>query len=156
MAATALLDNGPLRQVIWENTYRTEPEEVRRRQFSWCWVLARHRRRLTAASSRTYTQEAKWQQHRVQAVLKDLLQERLVGQAYDPVRISQMTKQLAGVWHWVVGRVGVEGGSLLWLGSCRLPTPFSLCLLSQPSHLFSIQSNHPNRRHPRARQGAGL
>lgn len=39
MAATALLDTGPLRQVIWENTYRTEPEEVRRRQFSWagCW-----------------------------------------------------------------------------------------------------------------------
>ncbi|PSC74499.1 tctex1 domain-containing 2 [Micractinium conductrix] len=57
---------GPLRQTIYENTYRTEP-----------------------------TEEARFRVHRVQAVLRELLKERLEGQSYDPVRCSQTTKRLA-------------------------------------------------------------
>lgn len=41
-------------------------------------------------------QGAHFREHRVQAVLRELLKERLEGQVYDPVRGSQTTKQLAG------------------------------------------------------------
>lgn len=41
-------------------------------------------------------QEARFRQHRVQAMLRELLTQRLEGQEYDPVRGSQTTKQLAG------------------------------------------------------------
>ncbi|KAL4430594.1 hypothetical protein ABPG77_005834 [Micractinium sp. CCAP 211/92] len=66
--AAALLDEpeGSLLQTIYENTYRTEP-----------------------------TEDTRWQQHRVQAILQNVLKERLQGQVYDPVRGSQTTKQLA-------------------------------------------------------------
>lgn len=41
-------------------------------------------------------QEARFRQQQAQRVLRELLAERLTGVAYDPVRMSQLTKQLAG------------------------------------------------------------
>jgi hypothetical protein len=41
-------------------------------------------------------QAAKFKEFKVSALLKGLLKERLHGQAYDPVRGSQLAKQMAG------------------------------------------------------------
>ncbi|KAI3425839.1 hypothetical protein D9Q98_007813 [Chlorella vulgaris] len=61
----ALLDDAP-KLTIYENTYRTEPEE-----------------------------DAEFRAQKVSALLKGMLKDRLQGQSYDPVRGSQMSKQLA-------------------------------------------------------------
>jgi len=58
-----------LKEYVYENTYITEPEG--------------------------YGEAAKFQKHKVQAIVKRLLHERLKEQQYDPVKGSQITKQLA-------------------------------------------------------------
>lgn len=58
-----------LKEYVYENTYITEPEG--------------------------YGPNAKFQRHKVQAIIKQLLHERLAAQQYDPVKGSQITKQLA-------------------------------------------------------------
>lgn len=98
--AAALLDEpeGSLLQTIYENTYRTEPTEVRSRlgtPAAAATVAATLGMPLTAALDLPM-QDTRWQQHRVQAILQNVLKERLQGQVYDPVRGSQTTKQLAG------------------------------------------------------------
>ena len=101
----ALLDDGlsgPLKQTIYENTYRTEPQEVRCQAGCSPGGTSSHReRRRQRAHCRrplrcALLQEARLRVHRVQAILKNLVRERLTGQVYDPVRMSQTTKQLAG------------------------------------------------------------
>lgn len=42
-----------------------------------------------------FPQEQRFQQHKVQQLLRTLLAERLTGQSYDPVHGSQLAKQLA-------------------------------------------------------------
>jgi hypothetical protein len=60
---------GQLRQVVYENTYITSPEG--------------------------YGPGTKFERHRVQAVLKEMLGTHLKGQQYDPVKSSQISKMLA-------------------------------------------------------------
>lgn len=43
-------------------------------------------------------QEVRFRQQQAQRVLRELLAERLTGVAYDPLRMSTLTKQLAGEW----------------------------------------------------------
>ncbi len=57
------------KEVIYENTFITEPEG--------------------------YGEGAKFQRHKVQAVLKQVLKERMEKQKYDPVKGAQIAKQLA-------------------------------------------------------------
>ena len=101
----ALLDDGfsgPLKQTIYENTYRTEPQEVRQQAGCSAWHCLLSQRAPPPECSPppplrcALLQESRLRVHRVQAILKNLLRERLAGQAYDPVRMSQTTKQLAG------------------------------------------------------------
>jgi tctex1 domain-containing protein 2 len=60
---------GQLRQVVYENTYITSPEG--------------------------YGPGTKFERHRVQEVLKEMLGTHLKGQQYDPVKSSQISKMLA-------------------------------------------------------------
>lgn len=63
------LFGGGLKEVIYENTYITGPEG--------------------------YEPNAKFQSHKVHAVLNQILKERMEGQKYDPVKGAQTAKQLA-------------------------------------------------------------
>ncbi|GAB4823417.1 hypothetical protein N2152v2_010463 [Parachlorella kessleri] len=58
----------PLKQIIYENTYRL-PEE--------------------------YGHDAKFNTYPIQQIMKTMLAERLKGLSYDPVKASQLVKQLA-------------------------------------------------------------
>eukprot|EP00798_Chlamydomonas_sp_ICE-L_P021090 gene21090-27977_t len=58
-----------MKELIYENTYITEPEG--------------------------YDDETRFQRHKVQAVLKQVLKERMEKQKYDPVKGAQIAKQLA-------------------------------------------------------------
>lgn len=60
---------GPLRQVTYENTYITTPEE--------------------------YGPQTKFERHKVYEVLVQMLKAHLEGQQYDPVKSSQISKMLA-------------------------------------------------------------
>lgn len=60
---------GPLRQVSYENTYITSPEE--------------------------YGPQTKFERHKVYEVLVQMLKAHLEGQQYDPVKSSQISKMLA-------------------------------------------------------------
>lgn len=60
---------GPLKEVVYENTYITGPEG--------------------------YGPGAKFQRHKVQEVLKQVLKERIYDQQYDPVKAAQISKHLA-------------------------------------------------------------
>lgn len=60
---------GTLRQVTYDNTYISEPEG--------------------------YGPGTKFERHKVHDVLQDMLRARLEGQQYDPVKSSQISKQLA-------------------------------------------------------------
>lgn len=60
---------GPLRQVSYENTYITTPEE--------------------------YGPQTKFERHKVYEVLVQMLKAHLEGQQYDPVKSSQISKMLA-------------------------------------------------------------
>ncbi|PRW57837.1 tctex1 domain-containing 2 [Chlorella sorokiniana] len=82
----ALLDDAPLRQTVWENTYRL-PEQLE--------------------------PEARFRQQQAQRVLRELLAERLAGVAYDPVRMSQLTKQLADDIRERVKALGLERHKLV-------------------------------------------
>ena len=58
-----------LKEIVYENTYITEPSG--------------------------YGEGARFQRHKVQAVLKQVLKEKMDNQSYDPVKGAQITKQLA-------------------------------------------------------------
>lgn len=58
-------------------------------------------------------QEARFQQHKVQRVVHALLAERLSGLAYDPVRGSQLAKQLADDVRERVKQLGFERHKLV-------------------------------------------
>ncbi|GMH41619.1 hypothetical protein BSKO_09529 [Bryopsis sp. KO-2023] len=60
---------GGLKEVVYENTYITEPNG--------------------------YGPNAKFQKHKVLQVVRQLLKERMEGQLYDPVKGAQTAKQLA-------------------------------------------------------------
>ena len=61
--------SGALRQITYDNTYISEPEG--------------------------YGPGTKFERHKVHDVLEDMLKGRLEGQQYDPVKSSQISKQLA-------------------------------------------------------------
>ena len=61
--------SGILREAIYENTYITEPEG--------------------------YGEGAKFQRHKVQEVLRQVIRERIDKQQYDPLKGAQITKQMA-------------------------------------------------------------
>lgn len=76
-------------------------------------------------------QAARFRSHKVAALLKGLLKERLEGQVYDPVRGSQMTKQLAGEQQGLgTGAAHLPGclAAVLQTGACipAQPAPGSL------------------------------
>ena len=104
-AMAALLDDGPLRQTVWENTYRL-PEQLEPvgagaaapSPLADCTGLPATLPTLSTHSAccNCALQDARFRQQQAQRVLRELLAERLTGVAYDPVRMSQLTKQLAG------------------------------------------------------------
>lgn len=59
----------PAKEVVYENTYITEPTG--------------------------YGEGAKFQRHKVQAILKSVLKERMEKQQYDPVKAAQISKHIA-------------------------------------------------------------
>lgn len=61
--------SGAMKEILYENTYITEPEG--------------------------YGDNVKFQRHKIQAVLKQVLKERMEKQKYDPVKGAQIAKQLA-------------------------------------------------------------
>ena len=104
------------RQIVYQNTYRTEPQEVC--AFEVRGVLCGLNAAVAAATDHRHAhhpllQAARFQAHRVQRVLRDLLHERLAGQAYDPVQMSQATKRLAGVWVGVWRQPPAVGGGCI-------------------------------------------
>lgn len=60
---------GPLKEIVYENTYITSPEG--------------------------YGKNASFQRHKVKEVLDEMLKQRLDGQEYDPVKSSQISKMLS-------------------------------------------------------------
>jgi hypothetical protein len=60
---------GPLKEVIYENTYITSPDG--------------------------YGSNAKFQRHEVQKLLRTVLKERMDQQKYDPVKAAQVSKHIA-------------------------------------------------------------
>jgi hypothetical protein len=60
---------GPAKDVIYENTYITSPSG--------------------------YGEGSKFQRHKVQAILKSVLKERMEKQQYDPVKAAQISKHIA-------------------------------------------------------------
>ncbi|KAF8073065.1 NUDT1 [Scenedesmus sp. PABB004] len=83
-ASGAAMDAGgaPPREVVYENTYITGPAG--------------------------YGEGAKFARHRVQAVLKAVLKERMDKQQYDPVKAAQTTKHLAEDLREKVKALGYE------------------------------------------------
>jgi hypothetical protein len=61
--------SGLLKEPVYENTYITEPEG--------------------------YGEGAKFQRHKVQEVLRQVIKERIERQHYDPLKGAQITKQMA-------------------------------------------------------------
>ncbi|GIL44490.1 hypothetical protein Vafri_1943 [Volvox africanus] len=61
--------SGGIKEVVYENTYITDPEG--------------------------YGPNTKFERHKVQAVLKQVLKERIEKQKYDPVKGAQISKQLS-------------------------------------------------------------
>ena len=60
---------GPLKEVVYENTFITEPEG--------------------------YGPGAKFQRHKVQEILATVLKERIQKQKYDPIKAAQISKHIA-------------------------------------------------------------
>jgi hypothetical protein len=77
MASAAVIDfdssayspGPPVKEVVYENTYITNPTG--------------------------YGEGAKFQRHKVQAILKAVLKERMEKQQYDPVKAAQISKHIA-------------------------------------------------------------
>jgi hypothetical protein len=67
--AAAGMPGAPVREVVYENTFITAPSG--------------------------YGPGAKFQQHKVQAILRGVLKERMEGQAYDAVKAAQISKHIA-------------------------------------------------------------
>lgn len=79
------------KQITYENTYITEPEgygEVSRnlRRLDTCAVFA-------LKSLNLFVQQYMFKRHKVQAVLKQALHDRMEGQQYDPVKAAQVHTQ---------------------------------------------------------------
>jgi hypothetical protein len=66
---TTAYSPGPAKDVVYENTYITSPSG--------------------------YGEGAKFQRHKVQAILKSVLKERMEKQQYDPVKAAQISKHIA-------------------------------------------------------------
>uniref|UniRef100_A0A061QTB8 Flagellar outer dynein arm light chain 2 n=1 Tax=Tetraselmis sp. GSL018 TaxID=582737 RepID=A0A061QTB8_9CHLO len=81
------LGPGPPKEVIYENTYITEPEG--------------------------YGPDQKLQRSKVLKVVKDLIQERMKDQQYDPVKGAQTAKQLADDLRERVKLLGYERYKLI-------------------------------------------
>ncbi|KAK9828847.1 hypothetical protein WJX72_002390 [[Myrmecia] bisecta] len=78
---------GPPKQVVYENTFITEPEG--------------------------YGEHMVFKRHKVQEVLKQVLKERMEGQQYDPVKGAQHAKQLADDVREKVKALGYERHKLV-------------------------------------------
>mmetsp|Transcript_12491 Transcript_12491/g.35085 ORF Transcript_12491/g.35085 Transcript_12491/m.35085 type:complete len:135 (-) Transcript_12491:272-676(-) len=78
---------GPPREVIYENTYITEPEG--------------------------YGADQKLQRSKILKVVKDMIEERMSGQQYDPVKGAQTAKQLADDLRERVKMLGYERYKLI-------------------------------------------
>lgn len=64
-----LFGGGAMKEVIYENTYITDPEG--------------------------YGSNAKFRRHKVESTLRQVMKERMENQQYDPVKGAQIAKQLA-------------------------------------------------------------
>lgn len=83
--------SGGMKEVVYENTFITEPEG--------------------------YGPNTKFERHKVQAVLKQVLKERIEKQKYDPVKGAQISKQLSDDLREKVKALGYDRCGL-WAGIC--------------------------------------
>ncbi len=93
------------KQITYENTFITEPEGYGEVSCNGLDLLSRAASLLYFAtvSHVTYVlQQYVFKRHKVQAVLKQALRERMEGQQYDPVKAAQVPDQAgsarASIW----------------------------------------------------------
>jgi hypothetical protein len=92
------------KQITYENTFITEPEGYGEVSCSGLDLLSRESSLLGFATDSYVAyvlQQYVFKRHKVQAVLKQALRERMEGQQYDPVKAAQVPDR-AGLAHTLI------------------------------------------------------